>query len=271
MSTTLMSYSEVERFARDLVFVGELDPMYDLIYQGRKRYGAQWSAQFVMHFFMYYDAGQAAALARAHTELDFWPMQNYGYEGFRRGTERRHFRGDKGRQALRNFQAMGSPQDIWDLPPLSYSKLVDYVGNAWGGTQTGPYFTWKAMDLLERCLGVQIELSLADAAFYLPDEPRKAAKMLWPNYPLTAVLERVRGMVSDLTAPGQPSRRCGYAEAETILCALKGYLKGSYKFGSDIDRRHEQLKDYPDLLALLPAKQDWSKYVYSLDPQSVSA
>jgi hypothetical protein len=247
--------------------------MYDLIHRGRVKYGDQWAYQYVMHFFMYYDAGQAAAMARAHTELDFWHMQNYGYAGFKRGTERRHFRGDKGKQAMLRFQHMGSPEKIWSsIPSTNYSMLVARFGHDWAGTQTGPYFAWKAMDLLDRCLGTEITLTLNEAAQFMPDEPRKCALTLWPNRTIKESLVYVRDMISDLPAAGAPGKPCGYAEAETILCMIKGFfLTKVHTIGDDVDEKHEQLKDYPDLQALLPPKQDWSQYVRTMDAAQLSA
>lgn len=243
--------------------------MYDLIYRGRQLYGEQWAYRYVMHFFMFYDAGGAAAAA-AH-KGSFWQYCEDTYSTARRGTERRHFRGDKGWQAMLAFQRMGSPSQVWNLSANSYDMLQASIKFYWAGTQTGPYFAWKAMDLLDRCLGHEVSLNLNGAAQFMPDEPRKAALTLWPNRSIKESLVLVRYMISDLPAAGAPGKFCGFAEAETVLCALLGRHKGSYKFGSDIDRRHEQLKDYPDLLALLPPKQDWSQYVRTMDAASVPA
>lgn len=268
----MLTKSSLEQFSRDLIATGELDPMYDLIDKGFERYGSQWANQYALHLFMYYDAGQAAALANATTELDFWHMQHYGYPDFKRGTERRHFRGDKGLKAMQTLQHMGSPTSVWNkMHSSSYTGLVNNVETRFGGCQIGPYFTWKAMDILDRCLGVPVSLSLGEAVKYLPDEPRKCAKTLWPTISLPEVLLDIREMIKDLPAPGAKGKLCGFSEVETILCAVNSLVKGSYRFGQDIDRRHNELRAHPSLLKLLPEKQDWSKYVYTMDTANVPA
>jgi hypothetical protein len=245
-------------FARLLVETGELDPVYDLIDRGGLDHGAQWRHQFALHFFMYYDVGQAAALANAQTELDFWHMQNFGYQGFKRGTERRHFRGEKGLTAMRTFQHMGSPGSIWRaMSAPTYHQLVMRVESDFQGCQMGPYFTWKAMDILDRCLGYSVELSLEDAVRYLPEQPRKCAKELWPTLSLADALRMVSSWICDLPAPGRPTRNCGYSEAETVMCAALGYQKGTYKLGSDLERRHAELKDHPYLRKHIGPMIDW--------------
>jgi hypothetical protein len=256
-----MSISDKYRqFARDLVLSKELDPMYDFAYQTRKAYDHQWSAQFLLHLFMYYDAGQAVSMAKANTELDFWHMQNYGYEGFKRGTERRHFRGDKGRQALLKFQQMGSPASIWrKMYRPTYTQLVENIERNFDGCQIGPYFTWKLMDILDRCLDEPVFITMDEAIKYLPDSPRKCAKTVYPEHNLKEVLEGIVSWIDDIVAPGAPSRNCGIPEAETIMCAIRGLEKGTYRFGEDIDLRHTQLKGLPEA-EFLPPKQDWKQY-----------
>lgn len=259
------------KFARDLVTTGELDPVYNLIYGGRQRYGDDWGYKFALHFFMYYDLGQAAALANAQTELDFWHMQNYGYEDFKRGSERRHFRGDKGREAMLNFQRRGSPERIWKtMYKPTYHALYENIRSNFQGCQIGDYFTWKVMDIFDRCLDMPVALDRGDAMNYLPYTPRKAAREHWRGAFLDEVLEAFVDVIEDLPAPGAPTRGCSYAEAETILCAVYGSVKGTYVFGSDIAKRRAQLADHPYLLDLLPTIPE-KQYGQALDPSTVSA
>lgn len=266
----------VSRFAQYTVTCGDLDPMYDLIYRAGERYGEQWKYQFALQFFMYYDAGQAAALANAKTELDFWHMNNYGYEHFKRGTERRHFRGEKGRQAMLRFQHMGGPEQIWKkMYRPTYPELVRNIEENFQGCQVGPYFTWKAMDFFDRCFGWPVELDRLSAVKYMPSEPIKCALTLWPDRPVADTLDWVVEQISDYYAPGKIGKYCSYAEAETVLCMIKGFfLTKTHTVGDDIDEKHAQLKDHPYLLEFLPPKlSDYHRnsYVKALDPTSVPA
>lgn len=261
------------KFARLTVQTGDLDPMYDLIYKGRMKYGGQWGYQFALHFFMYYHPGQAAAMANAKTELDFWHMQNHGYEEFKRGTERRHFRGEKGRIAMLTFQRMGSPKEIWQkLWSPTYTLMLDNIKAEFQGCQIGPYFAWKAMDILDRCLSLPVSLSLKEAMLGMPDEPRESAKYFFPDMNLGSVLDMIVEEICDMDAQGQPNRKCGYAEAETILCMMKGYFKTkTHTIGDDVDEKYNQLADHPYLRRLLPPKLDWDSYERAMESARLSA
>ena len=106
----------------------------------------------------------------------------------------------------------------------------------------------------------------------MPDEPRKCAKAIWPHLSIEQSLIKVRGMMRGLEAPGAPGKECGYAEAETVLCMIKGFfLTKTHTIGDDVDEKHAQLKDHPYLLDLLPPKQDWKQYVDTVDAARLSA
>ena len=271
MSIVINNYKE---FSRLLVASKELDPMYDFMYNTRVHLGPEWTQRFALHLFMFYDADGAARCAKQSDHNTFWDFVVCDYPVAKRGTERRHFRGANGMNAVEALSKHGTPDRIWNkLSSSSYSELVWTVTNQFQGCQIGPYFMWKLMDILDRCLGTPVDILPNDILNHLPEAPRDAAKTLWPNDNLMVVMDRVRHCVEDLTAPGEPNVDCGYPEAETILCALKGYLKGTYHIGSDIIRRHNELKGHPDLLKYLPPKLDWKQYVRpkDLDTTQLSA
>jgi hypothetical protein len=259
-------------FARILVETKELDPMYDFIYNARSAYSPQWADRFALHFFMFYDAGEA--IHAANVVGSFWQYVEDHYDVCKRGTERRHFRGKNGWNAIMKLQSFGTPTQVWDaLHNLNYAGLVSNVEANFEGAQIGPYFTWKAMDLLDRCLNRPVDLSLVDAMRHLPDEPRKAAKQFWPNKNLSWVLDHMVEFMHYLEAPGMPGSNCGYAEVETVLCAMYGYwVKGNYYIGKDLERRHNELSAFPELLKYLPAKVNANDYTCGpLEPATVSA
>jgi hypothetical protein len=136
-----------------------------------------------------------------------------------------------------------------------YYNIDDYFE----GCQIGDYFKWKSMDIFDRTMGWPVSLSMPVATTLLPESPRKCAKAVYPESSLTTILADISEWIRDLPAPGAPGRACGIPEAETIMCAIRGLEKGTYKFGEDIDLRHEQLKDRSEIV-YLPRKQDWSFY-----------
>jgi len=258
---SIININSWQDFAQHTVLTGDLDPMYDMIYKldegERERYA--------LHFFMFYDAGEAAKAMYATDNNSFWEYVSDTYDQTSRGTERRHFRGDKGRIAIRQMRHFGTPIQFWDrLSVPTLKQLTWRVETGFKGCQIGPYFIWKAMDILDRCLERPVQIDMGSVLKGMPDEPRKCAAIVWPDKTLAQVVQDVTDAISHLPAQGNPSRNCGYPEAETILCMIKGYyLTGTHTLGDDIDEKHEQMKDFPEMCRLLPPKQDWSKYVKS--------
>jgi hypothetical protein len=215
--------------------------------------------RFALHYFMFYDLGGAARCA--YDDTPFWSYVTNGYQLFKRGTSRRHFRGDKGLTAIRGLCEHGEPGDVFAaMYQPTYAGLVHHLQDDFQGCEIGPYFSWKLMDIFDRCLGRPVRCSLPETLKFLPETPRKGAKTFFPDKNLTEALMSIVRTISHLPAPGIDNRSCDLPEAETILCAIYGYQKGTYKVGDDISSRHEELKDFPELLKMLPPNRDWSKY-----------
>jgi len=235
--------------------------MYDMMYkldEGKREL-------YALHFFMFYDAGEAAKAMYATDNRSFWEYVNDTYDTTSRGTERRHFRGDKGRDAIHQMRRHGNPIQFWDkMHAPTFRELTWNVETRFKGCQIGPYFIWKAMDILDRCLERPVSLTMTDVLKGMPDEPRKCAAVVFPGWTLTQAVENVTKSIDSLPAQGAPNRHCGYPEAETILCMIKGYfITGSHTIGDDVDEKHEQMQDFPELCRLLPPEQDWKQYVKS--------
>ena len=259
-----------EAFADATIETKDLDPMYDFIWEARRVKGPEWADRFALHFFMFYNAGEA--VKAAEYDGPFWSYVEFGYASFKRGTERRHFRGDRGASAVRNLRKFGNPSSVWDaLHEGDYLNLVANVESNFGGCQIGPYFMWKAMDLMDRCLGRPVDVRLPDAAKFMPDEPRKCSSSVFPGVPIRVVLTHIADRIKRFPAPGNPNRMCSYPEAETVLCMLKGYfLTKTHVIGDDIDEKYDQLAQYPDMQSLLPSRIVKSNYVRRiLEPTSV--
>jgi hypothetical protein len=215
-----------------------------------------------MAFLLYYDAGQAADIAENVPDR-FWDYLIQGelgetFQKLKRGTERRHFRGAASLNALRKLKSFG--MEPWELLHLmyplqitrdpTYSELYKRMTTDFAGTQFGPYFIWKLYDIFNVCLGMPITLSFDEALKYMPDEPRKAAEYFFGSF--HDGLTKVDLNIGQYDHPVRGGK-CGLAEAETILCMMKGYFKTkTHSIGDDIFEKYEQLKRYPELQALLP-------------------
>ena len=257
------------KFARFTVQTQDLDPMYDLIYKARLKYGDEWAERYALAFFLFYDAGQAADIAN---DYDFWGYIKSNIDKLKRGTERRHFRGEKAHTAITRMSRMGNAGTIWEtMHSESYSGLRANIEVYFHQCQIGHYFIWKAMDLMDRCLNMSIRCTIDEALLGLPDEPREAAKHFFPELTPRESLEKVKKAIEEMNAPGEPNRRCAYPEAETVLCMMKGYFKTkTHTIGDDVDEKHKQLTGYPFLKGMLPPQLNWNSYEQAMESTRLS-
>lgn len=261
-----------QRFAEVTIKTNDLDPMYSVIYGLNKTKSRKWMGVFITTFLLYYDAGQAAKAANDY-EADIdrpwkyfdWLLHNakYNPKMMKRGTERRHMRGENERKALEKLASFGL--EPWELlmdmyggdpelhhfPPVTYTWLYNHMTTTFAGTQFGPYFIWKLYDIFNVCLDMPISLSMEEAVCYMPDEPRKAAVHFFGDF--AKGLSAVDQYIEKFEHPVVPGRKCGLAEAETVLCMMKGFFKTkTHTIGDDIWDKYKQLAGYPELLKLLP-------------------
>lgn len=253
MSRTVDTWQEL---ADVLIQTGELDPVYIWLHKVDKIQGRPWTNRFLTHFLMYYDLGEAVEAANRTTEDDFWRYVTDNYSSFRRGHERRHSKGIVGLKYLDNIKEYGTPSELWEFMYYpTYGGMVHRIQADLPACGIGPYFIWKIMDFYDRCLGRPVDISFIEANKYLPEMAAKCAKQMYPYHPVHHILAMVREYIEDQPAPGAPTRLCSYPEAESILCAMRGYfVTGTYKIGSDLDRRWAELADYPDLQIHLPER-----------------
>lgn len=252
-----------QKFARLTIESNDLDPMYELIANLKDKKDRTWMARFIVYFVFFYDAGGAKEFA---DELEDVISGNYDKEWelmkaraweptTKRGTERRHFRGKNAIEALKNLHIMKMNMttmvDDWWAP--TYDQLYKKLSTKYARCQLGPYFIWKIFDIVSVGLGRYISMSLDEAVKYMPEEPRKAAAMFFPDKPFRETVDMIDTYIGQFQHPVPDRWECGYPEAETILCMMKGFFGTKvHAIGDDIADKHRQLHDYPELQALLP-------------------
>jgi len=257
-----------------VILTGDLDPLYDFTVAVKKDRGDLWTARFVTHLLTFYDVGGACHAADLTSEGSFWDYVISNYDDFPRGTNRRHSRGDLGRKYVTNCEKIGSPsvflESAW---APNYTALTKVFQDKFHGCGYGPYFVWKVMDYQDRVLGRPVKLELHEAVRHMPDEAKKGATLLWPDVPLLGVLSGMTRFLSRFTAPGLRNRQCGLSEAETMLCALRGWYNGDYSVGQDLAERRKQLKSAPLFLEYIATFPTGTKYERPnpLDPKALSA
>jgi hypothetical protein len=251
--------SDWKIFARETIRINDLDPTYSMLVKARDLYGDEWAARFCLHMLMFYHVGEASFAAQLDGR-EFWEYVEDSYPTCKRGTERRHFRGEAGRASIASLKSKflttpGNALRAFHRP--TYPEFHRAVQN--GATGFGDYFIWKWADYLHCVFEQPIDLS--EAYKYMPSEPAKCAKAFWPELTLKQSLDRVVDEIKQYSDPFTNSRPCGVSEAETILCMMKGFfITKSHRLGDDLLDKHKALVG-TTLGELLPPVQNLDQWI----------
>lgn len=222
-------------FGKYLLDTYDLDPLYYILV--RADLGEDVLQRFLLAYWCYYSAGVAAHIAEHPTER-FYDLMWEGLPDYPRGHERRHFRGEAGRKALRFLQGFGQPEDI--VPYMCYhteltainARVQEFVG-------FGPWISWKVADMAERIIGVNVDFTEANLFIYR--DPVQGAALLkygdW-KHPIDQagvdeMVGKVLGDFDGYLAPPHDDRPINVQEVETILCKYKAHTKGHYPLWND--------------------------------------
>jgi len=227
--------------------------MYQMAYHARALKGEEWVKRYCLHFLLFYHAGDAARAAEEHWS---WSRYEYEFDNLQRGTERRHYRGAQGRNAMARLRgATESPATAFEsMVAGNYTSLVHlFTKGPFRGCGFGEYFIWKVLDLQTRVFDHDIELSLDEACQYLPKEPKEAAVHVFPDLSRSQALETVLAHIQSIPL-GYRAGYCALQEAETVLCMIKGaFITKTHQIGDDIEDKRKALDGWPELQSLLPA------------------
>lgn len=232
----------VYEFGRELLRTQDLDPLYVALYGGF-RGGVIDESQLKRWLFAYwcfYHAG-FASYASERTGDAFWAVMERaavnvieapGGGRWPRGTERRHFRGQKAIDAVRRFASGGDPEHYVDiLREASFLRDVLAILSPW--PMFGPWIGYKVADMVDACLGWRIIFPKDVASLYR--EPAEGLRIIAraEGTDEKIAYRRLLAHFSTESAPPRHECFCGPAEVETILCKYKAHLGGHYPVGKD--------------------------------------
>ena len=272
------NHLSIEDFGDQLLATQDLDPVYVMLYQGRKNglLDGDQLHRWLLAYWCFYHAGASTWLS-AHDGDEFWewmltaarnsetgPVTNESdITRWPRAAERRHFRGDKCVRAVEWMKARYPTQphklvmtayepSPGVLSPLKSSDVTQRV-SAW--PQFGPWIAFKAADMIERVLGVPVQFPADDIIMYR--EPRAALDILVNDRGGTAGnhFARLLNRFHNRPAPPAMDRACGPQEIETICCKWKSYLGGHYYVGKDTLELRHGMQDWG------PLSRDLSKFL----------
>lgn len=235
-----MKYSPLDHiaFANNLFDTKDLDPVYVGLVRLELPPGKL--AAWLLSYWCFYHSGVSCKLAKSHNYWDDM-IQFAGMQAAPRGTERRHFRGQKAVDAVYYLQRR-------------YQTPLNAIEDLVSGDQTfqdisqrvqqwplfGPWIAFKVADMLERCAKVSVDFSNCELDMY--SEPTKGALLigildvdllLRPQSGVTEVCRYLQNVHGKRKAPPTYDRFVNIQEIETILCKFKAHWNGHYPLGKD--------------------------------------
>jgi hypothetical protein len=235
-------------FGAQLIATGDLDPSYCAIV-GARIEGDQ-LARLLIAYWLFYHLGLAGWLSD-QSESDFWDAalaaarnETASPIGGRwpRGSERRHFRGQKAIDAIETLRRYRPAAMLAKLTAAHELDAIVATVTEW--PMFGPWIAFKAADMVERVAGSSVAFSRDVCLLY--KEPRAgleliAQRMGWSP---TQALAQLEDHFQHVLAPPSHDRPCGIQEIETVLCKFKGSLAGSYWIGKDIHEVRKALEGW---------------------------
>lgn len=246
---------DITTFGRHLLETGDLDPVY--IALPRALEDADQLARWLVAYWCFYSGG-LASWASEHEGQDFWrallvAARNEEPTPFGgrwpRGHERRHARGKQGITMVTGLRDRygDRPQDMVSYIAEAAPSYEAVARRAQEHPLFGPWISFKICDMIDRVLGTHVDFT--EAAVFMFTDPVKAALMLWRQHhglPESArpkdqtavihqVVEHLKGVFRDFTAPPLHDRAVDLQEIETILCKWKSHMNGHYPLFNDID------------------------------------
>jgi len=148
----------VIEFGEALLKSLDLDPVYVLLYQARlpKEQLQRWCVAY----WMFYHVGVASELSE-YESYSFWERILAVLSSAPRGTERRHFRGERASKTVKYlWHAYSLPEffleSIFDWPRCTFQEVVKHVTIH---PQFGPWIAFKVADMGDRVLGYNVDFS----------------------------------------------------------------------------------------------------------------
>lgn len=210
---------------------------------------------------LYYHIGLSCQIADSSTDDDFWDVMQANYEGSKRGTERRYFRGVQGQKCLDYLRAnYKNPTEFWENTYRpKYSELMKAFDPV---PAFGPYFVWKAGDFYDRILGMSVEPDTC--VIHLPGEPLKGMELVrsemislgreeFKSFTTEQMFSYMQTELNEigLMAPPLMDRLIDIREIETAMCMRAHYHNGSDYVGKDLLDKYESLNGYGETASII--------------------
>jgi hypothetical protein len=219
-------------FAKKMFALEDADPGYCLLKRARIPY--EQKLRYVLAWCTFYNPG-IAAVASQYANSMFYDYLRSVYPTAKRASERRHFRGQAGLKALKQWQ------DLYPHPEAMIEACygptyLDVRANMKHMAQMGNYFYWKLADVWDTVFDKPI--SFVGCEKYMPKVPQQGAEIIngleYPGLgmgPLSEIMGVITNHIQRFRYNVKPFRRLALQEAETVCCVFKQHVVGDYQLG----------------------------------------
>lgn len=216
------------KFAEVMFKLEDADPGYlmlkraDLAYEQKLRYVLAWCT--------YYNPG-IAAVASEYKGKKFYEYLRAVYPTAQRASERRHFRGQAGANAINSWEGHFSRPE--EMIEACYSET--YLGvrkNMQNMAQMGDYFYWKLADIWDTVFDQPVDFTGCEK--YMPKVPKQGADIIGDQlnlFTLEIIMGDITRHIKDIPYPVKGGRKLALQEAETVCCVFKQHVVGDYQYG----------------------------------------
>lgn len=263
-----------EEFGAHLLRTADLDPIY--IALNRCAFDEATRNRWLTAYCAFYSPG-IACYASEREGLAFWDVlaeaatnATMAPVGGRwpRASERRHFRGGQAEKAIGDWREMYSkePENMMWFIAEAAPFFETVLGRARLHRSVGSWMGFKLVDLVDACMGVEIDQS--DTSMFIYDTPKKSMLRLWRErhkLPVNAIpkdeafiiylmIDYAKEAFKNYTIPHKPGKSIDMFTIETIFCKHQSHLNGHYPLYNDIDEINH------GLLGWLPTSKNAQRF-----------
>lgn len=216
------------KFASQMFALEDADPGYMLLH--RAKLSKAQKLRYVLAWCTFYNPGLAAR-ASDFQGPDFYRFLRDVYPTAKRASERRHFRGQAGLNALASWEAK-YPKPEAMIEACFGATYMQVRNNMQPMAQMGDYFYWKLADIQDTVLNMPVDFTGCER--YMPKVPKQGAQMIGDlenTFDLVETMTEITQYVEHVDYPIKQDRTLALQEAETVCCVFKQHVVGDYKFG----------------------------------------
>lgn len=254
----------IEEFGAHLLTSGDLDPIY--IALNGCAFGSATRNRWLTAYCAFYSAG-FACWASEWAGDGFWNILMEAATNstpapcggrWPRASERRHFRGSQAEKAIADWRDTYTdcPENMMKYIAEGAPSFHSTLERAQSHRSVGTWMGFKLVDLVDACMGIEIDQS--DTSMFFYDTPKKSLLRLWREkmgYPentqpkdekivLDAMIEYLHNAFRDYTIPHKPGKPVDMFTLETIACKHLSHLNGHYQPYKDTDEINHGLQGW---------------------------